>query len=469
MADVTGAEGPRTPDGQAPGFLRSRQLLTAEHWRILVLLGAATFFEGYDFNIITVALKPLRHTFGISQATASVWIAVVYLGAIPAVFAARRADVRGRRRILLPTIVAYTVMTGATALAPSLPAFVTFQFLARFFLVLQATLVWTIVAEEMPARARGFAFGWLAMLSALGTGWCAILNGTVVSPLHLSWRWLYVAAIPVLLVVTSLRRTLGETGRYQAVVAGGAVAGRWTAILQSPYRSRLVLLCGTAVLANLTAQATVYVVDFMESQRHLSASAASLTLVASGALAIPVLLLAGSISDRFGRKPILCSFCVVAVFGFFCFFYLAHGEVALFASLALIYVGVFGTWPTGTGFGAELFPTELRAFGNSFATGARYVGQSTSFLVAGALIGGAGSLPRAVLILSVGPLAAAGLVLAFFPETGGRELEEINVAPGFAPGTGQVVDSGHVVDPGHVVAPLATGAAATTPASAAHD
>lgn len=27
-------------------------------WRLLTLLGVATFFEGYDFNIITVAMGP---------------------------------------------------------------------------------------------------------------------------------------------------------------------------------------------------------------------------------------------------------------------------------------------------------------------------------------------------------------------------------------------------------------------------
>lgn len=420
--------GPERSNGTArASLLRSRDLLTAAHWRLLVLLGAATFFEGYDFNIITVALKPLRTTFGIDQATASAWIAVVYLGAIPAVVAARRADRRGRRHMLLWAIVGYTLMTGATALSPDLLSFVAFQFTARFFLVLQATLVWTIVAEELPAGARGLGFGWLAMLSALGTGWSAILNGALLSPLGLSWRWLYVAALPVLLVVLRLRHTLQETARYQAATVRGAVVRRWNEILRAPHRRRLLLICLVAVLANLTAQATVYVVDFMESQRHLSASAASLTLVASGALAIPVLLLAGSASDRLGRKPVMCSFLVVSVLGFLCFFYLAHSELALFASLALVYVGVFGSWPTGTGFGTELFPTELRAFGNSFATGAKYLGQSTSFLVAGALIG-AGNLSRAVLILSVGPLIAVVLVAASFPETGGRELEDIAVA-----------------------------------------
>ncbi|MHB8328026.1 MAG: MFS transporter [Acidimicrobiales bacterium] len=417
--------------------MSARQQLSPAHWRLLTLLGAVSFFEGYDFNVITVALTPLRHSFGIDQASASAWIAVVYLGGIPAVLLARRADRHGRRQILLVSITGYTLCTLATAASPNIASFAVLQFCARFFLVVEASIVWTIVAEELPARSRGLGFGWLAgwlaMMSALGTGWSAIVNGAIISPLHLSWRWLYIAALPVVLVVLRLRQVLSETERYRAARTSGVLTARWPTLVRPPYRGRLALLCIVAVLANLTAQATTYVVDFMESQRHLSASHASFTLVLSGAVALPVLLFAGGVSDRVGRKPVLCSFLVVSVIGLYCFFHLAHSEPALLGSLALVYIGVFGSWPTGTGFGAELFPTELRTFGNSFATSAKYVGQSASFLVAGAFIGGAGNLPRAVLILSAGPLLAAALIAARFPETGGRELEDISAVVTAAP------------------------------------
>ena len=405
----------------------SWKLLEHRHRQLLLLLGAVSFFEGYDLNIITVALKPLRATFGLDQAQAAGWIAVVFLGALPAIGLSRYADRHGRRGLLVWSMVAYSVATGATALVPDLAGFVAVQFAARFFLVLQSVLVWTVVAEELPAGARGLGFGWLAMLSAFGTGWAAILWGTVLSPLGASWRWLYVAAVPLLLVVLTLRRRLPETERFQS--AALVRHAGWRAILRAPHRSRLLALVSVAVLANLTAQATVYVVDFMQTERHLSASAASLTLVASGALAIPILLVAGSVSDRLGRKPVLCGFMVLSVVGFGVFFFVARGELALFLSLALAYAGSFGSWPTGTGFGAELFPTDLRAFGNSFGAGARYFGQAASFVVAGGLMAGAGSLSRAVLILSAGPLLAAGLVALLFPETGGRELEDINLVP----------------------------------------
>jgi putative MFS transporter len=405
---------------------RPHQLLDESHWRLLWLLGAASFFEGYDFNIVTVALKPLRTTFGLSEASAAVWIAVIYLAALPAVPVARRADHHGRRTLLLWSIVGYSVFTGVTALAPNVGVFAVLQLAARFFLVLQIALSWTVVAEELPAGARGFGFGWLAMLSALGTGWSAILWGSLFKPLDLSWRWLYVAALPVIFVVVWLRRSLLETGRFEAAATTPAVQSSWRDILQPPHRSRLILLCTVAVLANLTAQATVYVVDFLQTQRHLSASGASFTLVASGALAIPVLLVAGSVSDRLGRKPVICGALAVSIVGFVCFFFLAHGEIPLMLALAIVYAGVFGSWPTGSGFGSELFPTNLRAFGSTFGNGAKYLGQALSFIFAGALINGTGSLGRTVLILCIGPLIAAVLILIWFPETGGRELEELS-------------------------------------------
>jgi hypothetical protein len=60
--------------------------------------------------------------------------------------------------------------------------------------------------------------------------------------------------------------------------------------------------CRAERLGGLLAQPSVFVIDFMQTQRHLSAPAANLILVSAGALAIPVLVGAGAISDRLGRN-----------------------------------------------------------------------------------------------------------------------------------------------------------------------
>jgi MFS transporter, putative metabolite:H+ symporter len=405
--------------------LRLSGQLERRHWQILWLLGGASFFTGYDTGVVTVALRQVRASYHLSQATASIWIGLLPLGTLPAVALARRADRIGRRRILLVSIVGFTLATFATGLAPNIATFATCQLIAGFLLGVEGILAWTVVAEELPAASRGFGFGWLAMLAALGTGWSAIVYAAILQPAGISWRILYLAAVPVLVPLAVLRRRLPETGRFMAVRESGWLAAHWSQLLRPPHRNRLLLVCTTAFLVNLTAQAGVFVVDFMQTQRHLSATAANLVLIAAGALAIPVLIFAGSVSDRLGRKPVCCSFLVLSVVGLVCFFMFARSTAALFGALTLTYVGQFGAWPTGTGFGAELFPTALRALGGSAGTVATAVGTSASFVLAAVLIG-AGGLPRAVLVLSLGPLVAAALIASRFPETSGRELETIS-------------------------------------------
>lgn len=425
-----------------PGAVRPRAQLEPHHLQLLGLLAAASFFEGYDLNVVMVALPQLRHSFGLTQAQASNWIALVYLGALPALFWARRADRFGRRRLLLASIAGYTVATAATALAPDIAAFGVCQLAARAFLGLEVTLTWTVLAEELPAGARGYGFGILAMLNALGAGAGALTWGLVLAPSHLSWRWLYVAATPVLFVVVFMRRRLPESTRFERAAAEGRLATRWSSLLRPPHGRLLAVICVAAVLTALLTQAQVFVIDFMQTERHLSASAANLILVASGALAIPVLVVAGSLSDRLGRKRIGCSFLALSVFGALSFFFLARGPVALFASLAVTYVGQFGAWPTLSGLSTELFPTSHRALARSAAGVATVVGQSSSFVLAAALISLTGSLARSVAVLAAGPLLALVILAIAVPETAGRELDQsvAEPAPRFPVGLPVTID-----------------------------
>ena len=75
------------------------------------------------------------------------------------------------------SITGYTVATAATAAAPTIVSFGLCQLCAQAFLALEGTLTWTMIAEELPARARGFGFGVLAMLDALGAGTGALAWG----------------------------------------------------------------------------------------------------------------------------------------------------------------------------------------------------------------------------------------------------------------------------------------------------
>jgi putative MFS transporter len=398
--------------------------LEPRHRRLLWLLCVACFTEGYDFNALIVALPHLRHTFGLSEYAADLWVADVYLGAAPALWLGRRADRRGRRDVLIGAMIGYTVCSVLTALAPSMPVFVAVQFAARCFLAVQIAVAWTVAAEELPAARRGFGFGLLALASALGTGWGAILEAAVLGPLHASWRWLYVAALPVVVVVVMLRRALPESERYTRLVESGHMHGKASVLLAPPFRRRLFVICGTVALGNLTTQATVFAIDYMQTQRHLGASAANLVLVGAGTISLPVLTGAGRLSDRVGRRPVCVAALVVQAVGIVLFFTIAHSTVALLATLALTYVGVFGAWTTGSAFGVEAFPTALRATAGAAVTMAKLAGQCASFVLSAVLLRSLGSPGEVVMLLAIGPLAAAVAIATLYPETSGRELDD---------------------------------------------
>lgn len=404
-------------------------MLDERHRRLLFLLAAACFTEGYDFNALIVALPHLRHTFGLSESAADLWVAGVYLGAAPALLLGRRADRRGRRGVLLTAVAGYTICSVATALAPDMAVFVAVQFLARCFLAVQVAVAWTVAAEELPAASRGFGFGILALASALGTGTGAILEASVLHPLNASWRWIYVASLPVALVLIMLRRSLPESTRYQQLADSGRMHGDARVLLRRPYAARLALLCGTAVIANLTTQAVVFAIDYMQTQRHLGTSAANLVLVAAGTICLPVLTGAGRISDRVGRRPVCATALVVQAIGVILFFNVATTTPLLLVTLAVTYVGVFGAWTTGSAFGVEAFPTALRAMAGSSVTLAKLVGQCASFVISAVLLRSVGNPGLVVALLAIGPLVAAVLVWRAFPETGGTELADVAVTP----------------------------------------
>ena len=320
--------------------------LSRQDWFLLTVLGWTSFFDGYDGGILAIALKQIRGTYGLSESEASLLISFLYLGAIPALFITRAADRIGRRRLLTWSVFGYTIATVLTALAPNAASYGACQLVAKLFLHAEYAIVWALAAEELPARARGFGFGWLAMNSALGVGFGAILCGGFLEPNGVSWRWLYVVSLPTLAMVAVLRRQLPESRRFVHAREKGRLADRWHAILRPPHGRWLKLIVVTTFLVELTAQAGLFTIDFLQTERGLSATAASFMLVAAGLPGIPIMVMAGSLSDRHGRKLVGCTFALMSAVGAVGFFWLPGGIPVLLPCMMLTIVGQLGAWPT---------------------------------------------------------------------------------------------------------------------------
>lgn len=338
---------------------------------------------------------------------------------------ARRADRRGRRQLLLISIAGYTVATGLTALAPTIGAFATCQFVARLFLIAENAVVWALAAEELPADARGLGFGVLGMNSALGVGFGAILYGGILEPAGVSWRWLYAAGLPALAIVAMLRRRLSESRRFQTARRDGQLAATWRDILRPPHRRWLLLLTAAVFSSELITHASLFVLDFLQTSRGLSATATSFMLVAAGLPGIPAMVAAGHLSDRYGRRAVGCGTGLLSLAGALGFFWLPGGIPVLLPTMSLMVVGAVGSAPVLGTYSAELFPTALRGQAGSWAALARVAGQATSLAAGAALLRATGSLPLTTTILGAGSLLAIGLYATRFPDTHGQELEQL--------------------------------------------
>jgi putative MFS transporter len=324
------------------------------------------------------------------------------------------------------SIVGYTIFTGMSALAPNVGWYTAAQFMAKVFLNAEAAIVWTMVAEELPAKARGFGFGVLATASALGAGFGAIVFGVGLAPAGISWRWLYVIGLPPLFFVGWLRRSIPESTRFERARDGGHLAERWQKILEPAHRRWLILVVVTALLTELTVQAGTFTIDYMQTGRHLSTGTANLVLVMAGLPGIPILVIAGSLSDHYGRRLVGCGFAAVGTLGALGFFWLPGGVPVLLPCLAITLAGQFGAWPTLSGYASELFPTSLRGQAGSWANVARLIGDVLSFWFAALLLHATDQdFPITVTVLGIGPVIAVVLFAVAFPDTHGRELEDI--------------------------------------------
>jgi putative MFS transporter len=400
-----------------------RRGLTKEHIFLLGVLGAASFFDGYDVSVKTLALTDIRATFDLTKAAASAMLGIIFLGALPAMVVTRWADRFGRRRLLVWSVFGYIAFSALTAIAPDVKTFTAFQFLQQVFVVAESAIVWTMAAEELPADSRGFGFGVLAMNAALGTGFAAFL-WSILEPAGASWRWLYVASLPPLLFVGYLRRRLPESRRFLVAQEEGTLAERWHAILEPGIRRWLVMIIITTALIQLSQWAVNFTIDFLETERHLSTATANLMLIGAGLPGIPIMIAAGALSDRFGRRLVGCGFGLAAVTGAVGFFWLPGGVPVLLPCMSLTIIGQLGSYPVLQTYTSELFPTGLRSSASSWANISSVVGRSVS-LGLGALLLLRVSPSATATILGIGPLAAILIIALRFPDTHGRELEDI--------------------------------------------
>jgi MFS family permease len=407
------------------------QRLGARSASVLGLLASISLVAGYLGTLLSQTNTFFKADFGASDTSVGVTLAAVRVGALLALAVVVVADRRGRRRVLVAASVAGCVATATGALAPGLALLGVSQTAARAFSTAMALIVSIVAVEETPAGCRAFALSLLTMTGALGAGgavallWVAELGEP-------GWRVLYL--VPLLAVVPVLRigRALPETRRFEVAAGGGpgptgaAPNDRPGPRRARPDLGRLVLLGASGLcFALFVSPASAFLNEYLRSDRGFAATEIIAFQLLTNTPGVIGIVVGGRLADRRGRRLVGAVglgagvTCTVAV-------YLVAGWSIWVWSLVGTILGAMAV-PALAVYGPELFPTAARGTANGVINLCSVVGSAVGLAAAGALADGiAGGLGPAMAVLAAGPVVVVVLVLALYPETASRPLEELN-------------------------------------------
>jgi putative MFS transporter len=412
-----------------PPGLRPPAAMTWRQERVFLLVGAAALFAGYDLNIYGLAIPQIQASLHIPEDQIGLTVSYFRLAALVALVLCASADLIGRRRLLLITILGQALATLATAFADNYAQFVWAQFCTRVFGYAEEMLCFVVIAEEVAAAARGWGSGALSGMYYTGAGLASLIFAAV-NFLPYGWRALYVIGAIPLFLLAYLRRRLPETDRFTAresldkTRSKLAITATLLRDLFRQYPARLAtILVAVGAFGFGASSASVLAAKYLQTAHGFTPGQITMLFIPGGLVGLALTILTGRLSDRLGRKPV--SFAVVAFAGVaFALFYSGVSGPALWLLWVLSFFGFFAGDALLAGYALEIVPTQYRAT----VSGLRYLVEILMGAVALALEGlfydhFQDHGPAIQLLLAALPLTL--IAILFLPEPAGKTLEEM--------------------------------------------
>ncbi len=402
---------------------------------ILCVVGAVA---GYLGTLLTQTVTYAAEQFGASTTDQGTLLASVRVGVLLSLLVVAMADRRGRRIVLLGSLVGSCLFTALGALAPGMVWLGVSQTFSRALSTVVVLLVGIIAVEEMPAGSRAFAVSVLTMTAGLGAGLC-VANLLYVDVAIGAWRIAYVVPLVVLWPCLRLSRGIPETQRFavsrKRIVRMGTTPIQAEALAHPPIDPtrpgrqvdwrRFALLSTSGFLWSFfLAPAAQFLNEFLRTERGFSGAEIAVFVLATNTPGGLGIIVGGKLADRHGRR-ILGAVGVAGGVAFTVIAYLSWGWPLWLASVAATLVGALAV-PALAVYGPELFPTSQRSTANGGLQVVSVAGSSIGLLLAGWLADRLGGLGPAMAVLAVGPALLVVLILLRFPETARRELEDLN-------------------------------------------
>lgn len=411
--------------------------------RVFWTCGAGWVMDAADAQVFQYLIPLLITSLGITLTEAgSIASASYFSAAIGGWLGGWLCDRFGRARILQLTILWFSVFSFLSGFAQTYEQMLVVRMLHGLGFGAEWAVGAVLLGEMIAPQHRGKALGAVQAGAPLGSAIAALLAGPVAASFDpdLGWRVAFWVGLAPALLIFFIRKGSDDAEVYKAARARQQAAGRSTAIT-AIFGRRVVKFTVLAALLSLGVQGAAYsvanyVTTFMTAERGLEQATAGYLVLINSLGGIAGCLVNSWISDIWGRR---------AVFRMFGLGFLIMASVYLFGPWGanlwlLVPIGMvygffqFGMYASFGPYFTELFPTEMRGSGQSFAYNSGRAGASL-FILAVPLVAASMPLSAAMATMAIVGIVLALLPTLLLPETAGRALLSLDEMEG-APASG---------------------------------
>jgi MFS family permease len=397
---------------------------TSYEWKAVTLLGLGFGLVGLDRWIIAPLFPFMLQDLGLNLQDQGSIIGILGMAwGVLAVLSGRLSDSVGHRKVLIPAILLFSVLSGLSGMAAGFASLLTIRLLMGVMEGSYCPTSFTATAAAAYPSRRGFLQG----LQQSGFALFGLALGPIIATQLLqivpSWRWVFwIVAIPGFVVGGLLYLVLREPAETQGGHIVGAVetGGRWLDVFKSRniVLSMLGLFCAMTCVFVLGAMVPNYLLDY------LKLAPTQMGFVMSGLgfggffgqFGVP------GLSDLFGRRILAMLGFAGAVVFVYLFMNTGANPVALFVLLFLVSFCCLGNIALITGpIATESAPGGLISSAIGMVVGAGEIfGGGVAPIIAGAVAQNYGI--QNILWVALFGVALGVIVSVFFKETAPRKI-----------------------------------------------
>ena len=376
----------------------------------------AVALEGYDLVVLGVVIPPLLKEPGWhltpnrAAQIASIGLVGVMIGAV---LVGTITDYIGRRKTVVWTVIAFSILTLACAFAPNPFVFGLLRFLAGLGL---GGILPTAIAmiNEFARRGRGSTSTTIMMTGYHAGAVLSALLGIMIIP-SLGWRWMFVlGAIPGVILVPLMVKYLPESDHFLRVSAGVEARTTTAKPTRNPVstlfhhgmaRSTLAFWITSIMGLLLVYGLNTWLPQIMRAAGYQLGAALALLLVLNVG-AVVGLLAAGRVADRVGnRRSTMAWFTLGAIF--LAVLSIKLPGIGIYISVFLAGVFVFSGQVLVYAYISHVYPTAARGTALGTASAVGRIGAIAGPLMGGVLLTAGIAYPWGFYIFAIVALVGA--------------------------------------------------------------